>query len=63
MLHDQHQRLLFEYSYETIQVNVTQTAEIPDKIIKECNLDEIVTADGYIYITYKKGCTTYPKLG
>ncbi len=39
-------------------------SEIPGEITKEYKLDEIMTADGYIYIAkYKKRCMAYFKLG
>jgi hypothetical protein len=36
----------YKYMYSKI-------SEIPDEIIKEYKLDEIVTADGYIYVGTK----------
>jgi hypothetical protein len=37
--------------------------DIPDKIIKEYNLQELVTEDGYVYCAINKGMYSLPQAG
>ncbi len=46
--------------YEYMRIKIT---DIPEKIIKEYKMHEIVTEDGYVYCEIQKGMYSLPQAG